>query len=295
MLGTTELRNENTRHIDVMDTEEMVRVINQEDQKVALAVEAALPQISRAVDAIVAKLRAGGRLIYVGAGTSGRLGVLDAAECIPTYGSHQVVGIIAGGPEAMLVAREGAEDSRELAVKQLQEIGFESKDILCGIAASGRTPFVLGAFEYAHEIGTLAISITNNANSPCALAADIAIEAITGPEVVTGSTRMKAGTADKMILNILSTASMIQLGKVYENLMIDLKVTNLKLVDRAERIIAEISGASKEASSEMLKKTEDVKVSVLCLKYSLPEEKSREILKSARENLSLAMRQIEAR
>ncbi len=277
-LGTTEQRNEKTVNIDLMDSMEIVKVINEEDHKIADAIEKALPKIAEAVDLIVDKIRSGGRLVYVGAGTSGRLGVLDAAECIPTYSSDRVVGILAGGPDAMFIAKEGAEDSEELARKQLDEIGFNKKDVVCGIAASGRTPFVIGAFKYAHELGTKAISVTNNAGSKVAAAADIAIEAVVGPEVVTGSTRMKSGTADKMILNMFSTAAMIRLGKVYSNWMVDLRVSNIKLVDRAERIVAQIAEVPQEKAAEVLKECQDVKVAIVMLKAGVDEEKAKELL-----------------
>ena len=276
VLGTTEQRNPASVNIDLMDSMGIVKVINEEDHRVADAIQQALPQIAEAVDAIVERLREGGRLVYVGAGTSGRLGVLDAAECIPTYSSDQVIGVMAGGESAMFVAKEGAEDSRELAVEQLKEIGFSGKDIVCGIAASGRTPFVLGAFEYAHELGTKAIAVVNNQGSRVAEAADIAIEAVVGPEVVTGSTRMKAGTADKMILNMLSTASMIRLGKTYSNWMVDLKVSNIKLVDRAERIVAQIAEVSQEEAAKVLKQTGDVKTAMI--KAGVDEEIARALL-----------------
>ena len=278
VLGTTEQRNPASVNIDLMDSMGIVKVINEEDHRVADAIQQALPQIVEAVDAIVEKLREGGRLVYVGAGTSGRLGVLDAAECIPTYSSDQVIGVMAGGESAMFVAKEGAEDSRELAVEQLKEIGFSGKDIVCGIAASGRTPFVLGAFEYAHELGTKAIAVVNNQGSRVAEAADIAIEAVVGPEVVTGSTRMKAGTADKMILNMLSTASMIRLGKTYSNWMVDLKVSNIKLVDRAERIVAQIAEVSQEEAAKVLKQTGDVKTAIIMIKAGVDEEIARALL-----------------
>ncbi|MCF0136559.1 MAG: N-acetylmuramic acid 6-phosphate etherase, partial [Lachnospiraceae bacterium] len=220
----------------------------------------------------------GGRLVYVGAGTSGRLGVLDAAECIPTYSSDRVVGVLAGGKEAMFVAQEGAEDSGELAVKQLDEIGFNKNDIVCGIAASGRTPFVLGAFDYAHQLGTYAIAVVNNEGSAVAAAADVAIEAVVGPEVVTGSTRMKSGTADKMILNILSTASMIRMGKVYSNLMVDLRVSNIKLVDRAERIVAMIAEVDQPTAAEVLKQCGNVKTAIVMIKAGVDRELAEQLL-----------------
>lgn len=280
VLGTTEQRNLKTVNIDLMNSYEIVQIINEEDHRVAEAIKEVLPQIADAVDAIVEKLRNGGRLVYVGAGTSGRLGVLDAAECIPTYGSNQVIGIMAGGESAMFIAKEGAEDSQELAVEQLKEVNFCEKDIVCGIAASGRTPFVLGAFEYAHELGTKAIAIVNNRCSKVAEEADIAIEAVVGPEVVTGSTRMKAGTADKMILNILSTASMIRLGKVYSNWMVDLKVSNVKLVDRAERIVSQIAEVPQEEAAKVLKECGDVKTAIIMIKAGVNKDQAAQLLAS---------------
>lgn len=277
-LGTTETRNPNSVNIDLMTSEEIVTLINQEDHKVADAVQKAIPQIARAVDMITEKLRNGGRLVYVGAGTSGRLGVLDASECLPTYSFDRVVGLMAGGKEAMFVAQEGAEDSKELAVKQMKEINFSGEDIVCGIAASGRTPFVIGAFEYAHQLGTQAIAVVNNQGSAVAKAADIAIEAVVGPEVVTGSTRMKSGTADKMILNMLSTASMIRLGKTYSNLMVDLKISNVKLVDRAERIVAMIAEVDQSKARETLQECGDVKTAIVMLKAGVDQDLAKQLL-----------------
>ncbi len=277
-IGTTETRNPNTVNIDMMSTEEIVRVINEEDHKVAEAITEELPQIAKAVDMIVEKLRAGGRLIYAGAGTSGRLGVLDAVECRPTYSAECVQGILAGGEKAMFYAQEGAEDSKELARKELDEIGFCQQDILCGIAASGRTPYVIGAMEYAHELGTQAIVVTNNKGAKVSEVADVTIAAVVGPEVVTGSTRMKAGSAQKMVLNMLSTATMIRLGKVYSNLMVDLKISNEKLVDRGERIVAMIAEVSQEEAAKTLKACQDVKVAIVMLKAGVDEDLARELL-----------------
>ena len=277
-LGTTETRNPNTTNIDMMTTEEIVAVINEEDHKVAEAIKSELPQVAKAVDMIVDKLRAGGRLIYAGAGTSGRLGVLDAVECRPTYSAECVQGILAGGEKAMFVAQEGAEDSKERARKELDEIGFCKDDILCGIAASGRTPYVIGAMEYAHELGTQAIVVTNNKGAKVSEVADVTIAAVVGPEVVTGSTRMKAGTAQKMILNMLSTASMIRLGKVYSNLMVDLKISNEKLVDRGERIVAMIAEVSQEEAAKVLHSCGDVKVAIVMIKAGVDADIAKELL-----------------
>lgn len=290
MLSTTEMRNENSKRVDMMSSLEIVSLINREDERIVPAIRAALPKIAEAVDLIVEKLQKGGRLVYVGAGTSGRLGVLDAAECIPTYSSDQVIGLIAGGESAMFRAKEGAEDSASLGADDLRAIGFSQNDVVCGIAASGRTPYVLGAFDYAHEIGTKAISITNNAGSVVAQKADIAIEAEVGPEVVTGSTRMKAGTCDKMILNMLSTASMIRLGKVYSNLMVDLKVSNVKLVDRAERIIMMIAETDRERAKEALEKSGDVKKSIIMIKAGVDEEVAGALLAKASGSLGEVMK-----
>lgn len=277
-IGTTETRNPNTVNIDLMSTEEIVKVINDEDHKIAEAIKSEIPQIAKAVDMIVEKLRAGGRLIYAGAGTSGRLGVLDAVECRPTYSAECVQGILAGGEKAMFYAQEGAEDSKELARKELDEIGFCQKDILCGIAASGRTPYVIGAMEYAHELGTQAIVVTNNRGAKVSEVADVTIAAVVGPEVVTGSTRMKAGSAQKMVLNMLSTASMIRLGKVYSNLMVDLKISNEKLVDRGERIVAMIAEVPQEKAAEVLKACKDVKVAIVMLKADVDEDIAKQLL-----------------
>lgn len=237
----TEQRNPRTMHIDAMDTLEMVRTINAEDATVATAVAKVAPAIAQAVDGAAARYRKGGRLVYAGAGTSGRLGVLDASELVPTYGikPERAVGLIAGGRSAMFSAVEGAEDNAELGADDLKALTLTADDVVIGIAASGRTPYVLGALEYANSLGALTIAVACVPNSAIGQKAAVAIDAVVGPEVVTGSTRMKAGTAQKMILNTLSTGVMIKVGKVYQNLMVDVLPTNQKLVDRAQRIIAE--------------------------------------------------------
>ncbi len=235
---TTETRNERTMLLDTLSTESFLEIMNEEDAKVALAVKEALPQIAEAVKEIVKALRNEGRLIYIGAGTSGRLGVIDAAECMPTFGTtYEVEGILAGGPKAFLKAVEGAEDSVELAIEDLKNINLKENDVVVAIAASGRTPYAIGALDYAKSVGAKAVSLTCNKSSEMASHADIAIEVDCGPEVLTGSTRLKSGTAQKLILNMLSTASMVGFGKVYGNLMVDVKATNLKLVERSKRII----------------------------------------------------------
>lgn len=251
----TEMRNERTLHIDEMSTLEMVKLINDEDKKIAVAVEKELPQIAKAIDIIAEKLHEGGRLIYIGCGTSGRLGVLDAVECPPTYSTdpEQVMGIIAGGEKAIFKAVEGAEDDRELGKKDLQAVHASEKDVVVGIAASGRTPYVIGAMEYAKSIGIKVISVTCCHNSEIDVLADIGIAPMPGSEVVTGSTRMKSGTAQKMVLNMLSTGAMIRLGKVYGNLMVDVKPSNEKLIRRCVSIVQSATKVSEEKATAVLK------------------------------------------
>lgn len=241
----TEQRNPRTAHIDELSTLEMVTLINSEDHRVADAVQEVLPQIAAAVDLIAERLSRGGRLVYVGCGTSGRLGILDASECPPTYNvsPELVQGLIAGGFPAIFKAVEGAEDSRELGEEDLKKITFCDKDVLCGLAASGRTPYVLGAMAYAKSIGASVIAVTCCKGSQIDRAADIGIAPEPGPEVVTGSTRMKSGTAQKMVLNMLSTGAMIRMGKVYGNLMVDVQPSNEKLVRRCQRIVMQATGA----------------------------------------------------
>ena len=250
----TEGRNTASENIDQLSTAEMLKVINDEDKKVAFAVEAILPEITQAVDAITAAFARGGRLIYSGAGTSGRLGILDASECPPTFGTSpdQVIGLIAGGHRAILQAVENAEDNAEQGAKDLQAINFCEQDILVGIAASGRTPYVLGALSWAKQCGAVTIAISCNAQSPMAECAEIALSAVVGPEVVTGSSRLKAGTAQKMILNMLTTGSMIRSGKVFGNLMVDVEATNKKLVQRQKNIVIEATGCGAEEAETAL-------------------------------------------
>ena len=255
---STEQRNPNTRNIDKLDTLSMLQLINDEDKKTALAVEAELPNIAKAVDTITSKLQAGGRLFYIGAGTSGRLGVLDASECPPTFGvsPHMIQGLIAGGAKALIYSIEGAEDNESRAISDLKERNLNSTDILVGIAASGRTPYVISALNYANSIGAVTIAISCVTNSKIAQIASIAITPITGAEVITGSTRLKAGTATKMILNMLTTATMIKLGKVYSNLMVDVQATNEKLKARAVRIVMEAVDCSEEEAVDSLNKSD---------------------------------------
>lgn len=264
----SEGRNPETMDIDLLPSSEIVKRINQQDQQVPLAVEKVLPEIALAVDKITAAFKVGGRLIYMGAGTSGRLGVLDASECPPTFGvsDQMVIGLIAGGPEAILKAKEGAEDSLTLGVEDLKSINFDENDVVVGIAASGRTPYVIGALEYANDIGATTVALSCNPDSPIADIAQIAISPIVGPEALTGSTRLKSGTAQKLVLNMLTTASMIRLGKSYQNLMVDVKATNKKLVARAARIVMQATDCDKSEATATLEQTDyDVKLAILMI------------------------------
>lgn len=250
----TECRNPRTREIDTLSTLEMVKLINQEDQMVIDAVQKVSDDIAKAIDAIVVSLKKGGRLVYIGAGTSGRLGVLDASECLPTFGvgEESVIGIIAGGDRALRYPVEAAEDSEESIIKDLQAIGFNAQDILCAIASSGRTPYCLGGIRYAQSVGASSISLACVSNSEIGKIADISIEAVVGEEVITGSTRMKSGSAQKMILNMLSTGAMIKLGKVYSNLMVDVRSTNAKLIERSRRMLMDATDCDYETAVHYL-------------------------------------------
>ncbi|GGA86931.1 N-acetylmuramic acid 6-phosphate etherase 2 [Brucella endophytica] len=262
----SEARNPKSVAIDLMTTEDILRLMNAEDAIVPGAVAKVIPQIDRAVEEIVRAFREGGRLIYIGAGTSARLGVLDASECPPTFSvpKGMVIGIIAGGRDAIMRAVEGAEDEAEGGRRDLEAVALTAGDVVVGIAASGRTPYVVGALEYARSIGAVAVALTCNPSSTLAAMADIAISPVVGPEVLTGSTRLKSGTAQKLVLNMLSTASMIRLGKTYENLMVDLSISNEKLHARAIRIIAEATGcASDVAETYLAKAGNNVKMAIL--------------------------------
>ncbi len=280
-LLTTEKRNPNTIEIDKLPTEEIIKLINEEDKKVAYAVEKEILNISKAVDLITKKLYEGGRLIYLGAGTSGRLGILDASECPPTFGvSHEMVqGIIAGGGKAIFSAVEGAEDSKEDAVNDLKKINFNKGDVLVGIAASGRTPYVLGGLGYARGIEAVTVGVTNNYNSEISKIVDVCIAVEVGEEVIAGSTRMKSGTGQKMVLNMLSTAAMIKLGKVYENLMVDVESTNIKLQERCKKIVMEATSVDESEAKKYLEITDyDVKLSIFMIKTGLDKLKSKDTL-----------------
>lgn len=262
----SEQRHPNTMNLDQLDTMALLETINDEDQKVAPAVRTQLPMLAKAVDAIIAAFSQGGRLIYIGAGTSGRLGVLDAVECPPTFNvsPQMVVGLIAGGDSAILKAVEGAEDNAALAVTDLTRIALNAKDVLVGIAASGRTPYVLGAIAYAKTLGCTTVGVTCNPGSALTKAAEISICPAVGPEVLTGSTRLKSGTAQKLVLNMLTTASMIRMGKAYQNLMVDLQTTNIKLKARAVKIVMAASGCSQELANQALQDCQgQVKAAIL--------------------------------
>lgn len=264
----SEARNPNSMSIDLLPSQEVLRIMNREDALVPDAVARVIPQIAMAVDEIVRAFREGGRLIYIGAGTSARLGVLDASECPPTFSVPEgmVIGLIAGGPKAILHAVEGAEDDTEEGKRNLQEISLSSKDVVVGIAVSGRTPYVVGALNYAQSIGAKTISLACNPHSTLADMADIAISPVVGPEVVTGSTRLKSGTAQKLVLNMLTTASMIRIGKTYENLMVDVTISNQKLHARAIRIIAEATGCAADVAEIHLAKSDNnVKLAILMI------------------------------
>ncbi len=280
----SEGRNPRTTDIDLMSSLEMVTTINDEDGGVAGAVRQTLPQVSQAVDAIVAAFNAGGRLVYIGAGTSGRLGVLDASECPPTFGvpPTMVVGLIAGGLDALVNASEGAEDRADAGAADLAALGFSASDVVVGIAVSGRTPYVIGALEHAKALGARTVALTCNPDSPIARMADISIAPLVGPEVITGSTRLKSGTAQKLVLNMLSTASMVRIGKTYGNLMVDMIASNGKLVARAARVVAEATGRSiAEAEAALAKAGNDSKLAILMLLTGTDIETGRKTLADA--------------
>ncbi|EIL2910624.1 N-acetylmuramic acid 6-phosphate etherase [Vibrio alginolyticus] len=277
----SEGRNPDTMDIDLLPSLDIVQRINQQDKLVPLAVEKVLPEIAEAVDKITEALKVGGRLFYIGAGTSGRLGVLDASECPPTFGTdpEMVVGIIAGGKEAMFRAKEGAEDDPALGEQDLKENTLTQRDVVVGIAASGRTPYVIGGLEYANELGATTVALSCNPDSPIADIADIAISPVVGPEALTGSTRLKSGTAQKLVLNMLTTASMIRLGKSYQNLMVDVKATNEKLVARAARIVMQATDCTNQEAKTALKETDyDAKLAILMILTGLDRESATEQL-----------------
>ena len=289
----TEQRNPNSMHVDSLSVLEIVRLMNEEDKQVPLAIEKCLPQIAQAVECIVAAFQQGGRLVYIGAGTSGRLGVLDASECPPTFGvsPEMVKGIIAGGERALRHPIEGAEDSKTHAVVDLQTIQFSSKDVLVGIAASGRTPYVIGALEYAKSLGSVTVSIASNPNSAMANIVDIAIDTVVGPEVLTGSSRLKSGTAQKLVLNMLTTASMILMGKCYQNLMVDVQASNEKLKARAIHIVMQATDCDKALAEETLKQADqNAKLAIMMILSGLDRAQAEALLEKHQGKLQLALK-----
>lgn len=276
---TTESRNPDTMNLDEMTPLEIAAVMNKEDEKAVKAVEEVLPQVATAIEWAAESLNAGGRIIYIGAGTSGRLGVLDAVECPPTFGvpREMVVGLIAGGEKAFVEAVEGAEDSENLCEEDLKTAGLTSKDIVIGLAASGRTPYVIYGLDYANKMGCRTAAIACNKGSDIGKTAQLAIEPVTGPEVLTGSTRLKAGTAQKMILNMISTGSMVGIGKAYENLMVDVKQSNEKLVVRSQNILMTATGCSREEAERVLSQAEGhVKTAVAMILLDCGPEEARQ-------------------
>ena len=289
----TEQRNPNSMHVDSLSALDIVQLMNEEDKQVPLAIEKCLPQIAQAVECIVSAFQQGGRLVYIGAGTSGRLGVLDASECQPTFGvsPEMVKGIIAGGERALRHPIEGAEDSKEQAVVDLQTIQFSSKDVLVGIAASGRTPYVIGALEYAKSLGSVTVSIASNPNSAMANIVDIAIDTVVGPEVLTGSSRLKSGTAQKLVLNMLTTASMILMGKCYQNLMVDVQASNEKLKARAIRIVMQATDCDKALAEETLKQADqNAKLAIMMILSGLDRAQAEALLEKHQGKLQLALK-----
>ena len=289
----TEQRNPNSMHVDSLSALEIVQLMNEEDKQVPLAIEKCLPQIAQAVERIVSAFQQGGRLVYIGAGTSGRLGVLDASECPPTFGvsPEMVKGIIAGGERALRHPIEGAEDSKKQAVVDLQTIQFSSKDVLVGIAASGRTPYVIGALEYAKSLGSVTVSIASNPNSAMANIVDIAIDTVVGPEVLTGSSRLKSGTAQKLVLNMLTTASMILMGKCYQNLMVDVQASNEKLKARAIRIVMQATDCDKALAEETLKLADqNAKLAIMMILSGLDRAQAEALLEKHQGKLQLALK-----
>lgn len=289
----SETRNPDTLDLDNLSTLEMVTKFNQQDATVATAVSLTLPQVAAAVDAAAAALAAGGRLIYMGAGTSGRLGVLDASECPPTFGVPHgvVVGLIAGGPGALLKAVEGAEDDEQLGVSDLQALDLTANDMVVGLAASGRTPYVIGALRYARQQGCRTAAISCNPDSPIAHEAEIAISPVVGPEALTGSTRLKSGTAQKLVLNMISTGAMVKIGKVYQNLMVDMQATNIKLVDRARRMVCEATGCQPGQADAALQQVQhEVKTAILMILADIPAPEAKQRLLQHRGFLRAALK-----
>ncbi|MBO1001974.1 N-acetylmuramic acid 6-phosphate etherase [Pseudogracilibacillus auburnensis] len=281
---TTEQRNIHSKNIDNLSTSEILHVINNEDVQVAQSVKKVLPNIEQAIDKICDAMSKGGKLFYIGAGTSGRIGILDAVECPPTFSTPPdlVQAIIAGGLDAFMTATEGAEDDEARGANDLEERELTSLDVVVGIAASGRTPYVLGALQFAREIGATTVSVSSNEQSLIGQNADITIDVDTGPEVLTGSTRMKAATAQKLILNMITTTTMIKIGKVYENLMVDVKVSNYKLKERAKSIISTITSVSSDRAEEILEEANlEVKPAIVMIKAKVNYEKAKQLIEES--------------
>lgn len=289
---STERHNPKTTELDMMSVTEILHIMNEEDQKVANAITRILPKIESAIEIVYEKLTAQGRLFYMGAGTSGRLGLLDAAECPPTFSTdpNMVQAVLAGGLDAVMVAVEGAEDNFELGIADLKDKKFSSNDVVIGIAASGRTPYVAGGLSYAQSIGAKTISLTSNTESLISTYADVAIEVDTGPEILTGSTRLKAATAHKMVLNMISTVAMIRLGKVYKNLMVDVRASNHKLQERAKKIVCEATGFTYEEAELALEETEyNVKQAIIMILTKTSAQEAAILLKKANGKVRLAI------
>lgn len=290
---TTEQRNPNSIHLDQQSTGDMLQTINSEDKKVALAVESVLPQIETAVDKIYHAIQQGGRLFYVGAGTSGRLSTLDASECVPTFKAppDMVQSVMAGGEQAFATAAEDSEDEESQGANVLQKRNVNQNDVVIGITASGRTPYPIGALKYAQALGSTTVSLTCNSNSVISRYADCKIEAVVGPEVLTGSTRMKAGTAHKMILNMISTSVMVKMGKVYENLMVDVRASNYKLKERAKHIVIEVTGISYGQAEDVLIKTDgEVKPAIVMILADVSFEEADKAIQSSGGNVRSAVK-----
>ncbi len=290
---STEKRNEKTKDIDLLSVDEILKIMNEEDLKVVDAVKGALPEIRIVIDECIQAYKRGGRIIYIGAGTSGRLGLMDAVEVVPTYNSDRFVGLIAGGDNAFVKAVEGAEDSRELAVEDLKNISLNEKDMVIGIAASGRTPYVIGGLDYAREVGASTGCLCCNFNTEIADHCDLPIELSAGPEVVTGSTRLKSGTCQKIVLNMISTVTMVKVGKVFGNLMVDVKATNEKLVERCRRVVMEATGCDHDRADAVLKETENnCKLAIVMILLNIPLNEAKEKLERAENNIRIALNQM---
>lgn len=290
-MRVTERENPESRALDTKPARQILEIINREDRRVALAVAKAIPQMARAVDLIVRCLETGGRLVYLGAGTSGRLGVLDAAECLPTFSTDRVIAVMAGAPDAVFRPSEVSEDNRALAVRDLKRVHFQRRDVLVGISASGRTPYVIGGLGYARSLRARTVAVTCNPDAPMKHWADVSISAVVGPEVIAGSTRMKAGTAQKLVLNMLSTASMARWGRVLSNLMVNVQLTNDKLKKRALGILEKTTGAKPAAASRALTRSgNNLPIAMLMLKKKITSDEARELL-SCGSNIARVLRE----